>query len=367
MSNSSQNTGVPRVLHYGTEGQYNTLIMEMLGPSLEDLFTYCNRQFTVKTVCMIAEQLITRVEYIHNKHFIHRDIKPDNFLIGSTHSLIATSQSNSNSQGNNNIVSQNNSRLIYAIDFGLAKKYRDSRNNIHIPYTEDRELIGTVRYASLNAHLGREQSRRDDLESLGYMLMYFLRGSLPWQGLKANGKKEKYKKIQNKKMSTTPEMLCQGYDNEFIDYLKYCRNLVFDQQPNYDYLRKLFRNVMKKYNYQYDWNFDWVEKQNTTNNHTQNISNSIQQQHNNNQNNIQNIYNGGLQAIPQQQHYNTQTNITNGYNTNNIQNTNHQHTTQQQQTTAQPYQQYLYTQPQQNVLKPDYQPIVQQTPYYTTM
>ena len=260
LASSNSQIGIPRVLHYGVEGSYNTLIMELLGSSLEELFTLCNRQFTIKTVCMLAEQLLTRIEYIHSRNFIHRDIKPDNFLIGSTASLVASSANT-----NTVIPSTNNSKLIYAIDFGLAKKYRDSKTYQHIPYCDDRELIGTVRYASLNAHLGIEQSRRDDLESLGYMLLYFLRGSLPWQGMRAQGKKEKYNKICNKKMNTSAELLCKGFDQEFIDYLKYCRTLKFDQQPDYIYLKSLFRTVMNRYNYTYDWIFDWaIIQQQTT-------------------------------------------------------------------------------------------------------
>jgi casein kinase 1 alpha len=147
---------------------------------------------------------------------------------------------------------------VFLIDFGLAKKYRDSRTRTHIAYREDKNLTGTARYASINAHLGIEQSRRDDMESLGYVLMYFNRGSLPWQGLKANTKKQKYEKISEKKMSTPVEVLCKGFPAEFAMYLNYCRGLRFEEAPDYMYLRQLFRILFRTLNYQYDYTFDWT-------------------------------------------------------------------------------------------------------------
>lgn len=135
---------------------------------------------------------------------------------------------------------------VNIIDFGLAKKYRDPKTHIHIPYRENKNLTGTARYASINTHLGIEQSRRDDIESLGYVLMYFLRGSLPWQGLKAATKKQKYEKISEKKMATPIEVLCKGFPMEFTTYFQYCRSLRFDDKPDYSYLRKLFRDLFAR-------------------------------------------------------------------------------------------------------------------------
>ncbi|KAJ1424017.1 Protein kinase domain, partial [Sesbania bispinosa] len=147
---------------------------------------------------------------------------------------------------------------VYIIDYGLAKKYRDLQTHKHIPYRENKNLTGTARYASVNTHLGVEQSRRDDLESLGYVLMYFLRGSLPWQGLKAGTKKQKYDKISEKKMLTPIEVLCKSHPSEFTSYFHYCRSLRFEDKPDYSYLKRLFRDLFIREGYQFDYVFDWT-------------------------------------------------------------------------------------------------------------
>ncbi|XP_071724833.1 uncharacterized protein [Rutidosis leptorrhynchoides] len=228
--------GIPTLKWYGVEGEYNVMVIDLLGPSLEDLFNYCNRKLTLKTVLMLADQLINRVEYMHSRGFLHRDIKPDNFLMGLGRK----------------------SNQVYIIDYGLAKKYRDLQTHKHIPYRENKNLTGTARYASVNTHLGVEQSRRDDLESVGYVLMYFLRGSLPWQGLKGGTKKQKYDKISEKKMLTPVEVLCKSYPSEFISYFHYCRSLRFEDKPDYSYLKRLFRDLFVREGYQFDYIFDWT-------------------------------------------------------------------------------------------------------------
>jgi len=228
--------GIPNVKWYGVEGDYNVMVLDLLGPSLEDLFSYCGRKFSLKTVLMLADQMLARIKYLHSRSFIYRDMKPDNFLIG---------------------LGQNAS-LVYMIDYGLAKKYRDPKTHQHIPYRDKKSLTGTARYASINTHLGIEQSRRDDLESLGYVLMYFNRGSLPWQGLRANTKKQKYQRICDTKRSVTIEQLCEGYPAEFSTYLSYCRSLRFEEKPNYAYLQDLLKQLFYRERFTYDDRLDWV-------------------------------------------------------------------------------------------------------------
>ena len=233
--------GIPKIYEYSKDNKYTILIMELLGDSLEKLFVKANKRFSLITVLMIMEQLVTRLEFIHSKNLLHRDIKPDNFLIGR----------------------KEKKNIIYAIDFGLSKKYRDSRTGLHIPYRDGKSLTGTARYASINTHLGVEQSRRDDIESLGYMMMYFLKGSLPWQGMvNNNDTKKKYDRIKDLKIKYKLSDLCHGYPKECAMFIQYARNMKFESRPDYNYLRGLLRKAAKKNNLQFDSkNFDWIIKE----------------------------------------------------------------------------------------------------------
>lgn len=213
--------GFCNVYHFGTQDNYNVMVMDLLGPSLEDLFNRCNRRFSLKTVLQIADQMLERIDTLHSRHLIHRDIKPANFVVGVV----------------------DNISTVFCVDFGLSKRYRHPKTLQHIPHRDGRSLTGTPRYASINNHLGVEQSRRDDLESVGYVLIYFLKGTLPWQGLKAKNAQKKYRLIMEKKQQVSIAQLCQGCPSQFAEFLAYTRSLKFDAKPDIPYVRKLFRDL----------------------------------------------------------------------------------------------------------------------------
>jgi len=212
-------------------------VLDILGPSLHDLFKFCNSKFTMKTVLLLADQLLSRIEYVHANNFIHRDVKPSNFVMGLEMSEL---------------------NRVYVIDFGLAKAYRNPKTQEHISCIEHKYLTGSAKYVSINTHLGIEQSRRDDLESLGLTLVFFALGKLPWQGIKARTRKEFNNKIFQIKINTPVEILCERLPPEFVTYLNYCRALKFDEKPEYKSLRLLFRKLFMKRGFSEDYLFDWT-------------------------------------------------------------------------------------------------------------
>jgi len=230
--------GIPKVYWAGVSGEYNVMVFELLGKNLEELLQNCDKKFSLKTTLMIAIQILDRIRHLHMHNYIHRDIKPQNFSIGRGE----------------------NEHIIYLIDFGLAKRYREEYTNFHIPLRQNIKLTGTIRYASCNALNKKELSRRDDMESIGYLLIYLLKGSLPWQGLKIKQKSEKYSKIKELKMSLEPEKLCEDLPDEFKEYIESVKNLEFEEEPDYGRYINMFTELFKKKEYVKDYMYDWVEE-----------------------------------------------------------------------------------------------------------
>ena len=234
---SLKGTGVPEVISYGYSGKYNILVQTLLGESLGKIFYKNNNYFSLKDICMFSIQILHRIEFVHSKYIIHRDIKPENFLIGKPDKY-----------------------LIYIIDFGLSKKYKSSRTNKHVQFRLTKKFTGTARYASLNSIRGAEQSRRDDLEAIGYMLLYFFnQGKLPWQGVSCKAKAEKYVKIYSMKKHLDFNIFCKDMPKQMITYMNYCRDLEFEQKPDYNYLRNLFEDALKDKGLNNDLHFSWIQ------------------------------------------------------------------------------------------------------------
>lgn len=234
--------GVPRIYSLIKTQSYNILIMELLGPSLDALFSNNKKHFDLTTVTLLGLDIITLLEGLHDAGFIHRDIKPNNFLIGCGE----------------------NSSKVYLTDFGLSRNY--IKNGKHIAFNSKKKLIGTLRYASVNIHMGIEPSRRDDLESVGYMLIYFLKGSLPWQGLKYKSDSVHMEQIGSMKITTNLNKLCSGIPKQFKDYLKICKELKFEEKPDYEKLKECFRSIATEYDLNLKYNWVQEDPEKNTNN-----------------------------------------------------------------------------------------------------
>jgi serine/threonine protein kinase len=250
--------GIPQVYLYKNTTNFNFLIIDLLGLNLESLLLKCNKHFSINTILNLSIQMIEIIEQIHIRHIIHRNIKPENFVMGLN----------------------DNKKTLYLIDFGLSKRFRNPKTGEHIKYKDGKNLIGTAKFSSIYTHFGIEQSRRDDLEGIFYTLIYLFKGNLPWENLKAKNKEEKYQKILSKKINYDIEQLCQNLPNFFPNILLYVRSLQFEEIPNYDYLKGFF---IQEYNCKcklMDLNFDWIEK----NNYFNENSSSLKDKQSKNQN-----------------------------------------------------------------------------------
>lgn len=229
--------GIPKVISFGKIGKFNVLVQTLLGKSIDKLFNANNNYASkMKDLCMAAIQIIDRIEFIHSKNIVHQDIKPENFLVGNP-----------------------DTSLIYIIDFGLCKKYRSSRTGKHIIFSKNKKFIGTFEYCSIHTMKGIELTRRDDMESIGYMLIYLITGTLPWFGIEGPYS-ERYEKVYEIKANISNEDLCKGLPIEFCKYMKYVKSLKFEEDPDYDYLRKLFFSILYKMKDTFDLNFSWKKQ-----------------------------------------------------------------------------------------------------------
>ncbi len=232
-------TGFPTCYDFIFTDQDKILIMDYLGPNLDTIMNKLPSQdkikkFSLKTSLMIMIQCIERLKSLHEKNIIHRDIKPENFVIGQ----------------------KNKERIIYLIDFGLSKKI--SNDKIIPTIKEDRNIIGTMRYISMNTHKGYDQGRRDDLESLFYIIIYFIKGELPWQNIKCKSKTEKYEKIYEiKKKVTESGELVDDLPEEMGKILEYILGLGFIEKPNYQMMKTAVEIILNKLNLSNDLQFDW--------------------------------------------------------------------------------------------------------------
>ena len=267
---------IPYVKSFGQCGFYNVLIMEVLGKSLEELREILpNKKMSIPCVCKLSYQMIQILEQIHKRSLIHRDVKPDNFIMG---------------------IGPNN-KFLYMIDLGFAQPYRDLSTLAHRPMARGQGITGTSRFASINTLSGYTQSRRDDLESLAYVIIFIATGTLPWVNIKSDNKDDLYNKILISKIQTSTEVLCKGLPPQFEEYVKYVKNMKYEEEPDYNYLKNLFLNLLKKSGGNMDYKYDWDDRINDLNiliqhNENNNISDNAAPLNNEHfEPNVEQIYN----------------------------------------------------------------------------
>lgn len=254
--------GIPNVYWCGKWSTYKVMVMDLLGPSLDKFFKICGKRFQIETTAILGVEMINRIEYVHSRNFLHRDIKPNNFLIGKF------------SSRNSSFIDN----TVYIIDFGLSKSYIKQDTGLHYDYKTQRRFVGTPRYASINTHIGIRQSRRDDLESILYVLFYFMNGELPWQGIRAKTKSEKKQKIKFKKQTVRMDELCKFELKEMTTLLNYVKNLKFEEKPDYSYIRSLLKAMMgnKAYDlskYEWEWDKTFIEESKGLTKYVENMKN----------------------------------------------------------------------------------------------
>ncbi|KAF8515062.1 kinase-like domain-containing protein [Gautieria morchelliformis] len=229
--------GIPSLRWSGMDGGAHVMVLDRLGPNLQDLRRVCRGQLSLKTVMMIAAQMLDRIEFAHSRGIILRDVKPENFAMGFG----------------------TRCNVLHMFDLGLAKLFWDSGPDTHIPFREGRIGLGTPRYASHNVHFGREQGRRDDMEAMGNVLLFLLHGRLPWQGIYAPSVQAKLLRIGEMKAGSEFADLLLRSPPEFTRYFEHCRNLGFQERPNYQLLKEIFQKRMEQEHWSYDGMFDWVD------------------------------------------------------------------------------------------------------------
>ena len=232
------------------------MVESLLGPSLDKLFNYCGKSFPMKTICLIGIDIVKRLRSMHQNGLLHRDLKPNNFTWGHYSKNYFTMNHYNNPDYD--------TKSIYLIDFGLSEFYIDPETGAFIKNEKGAKFIGTLRYSSVNSHKGIRQCRKDDLESLMYILIYFYKGKLPWQDVKSKKKEEKHMKIKEEKLRTTVETLCKDMPLEFERMLSYIKSISYSETPNYENIlsgfQKIITSLTEWENVEMEYNYIWEKK-----------------------------------------------------------------------------------------------------------